>query len=194
MLVQRGQASRALASFDAALERLDPDLDSNAYAAGLLNRARCLTMTGHFEAARQGYAQALQVARRHHLDALVFAVRQNLAELEMQRGDLEKALASYESVAEEADRLGLEEDQIVTRLAAAECLGRLGRADEMVAALRNIGRRVAVTDLTGNPAWSELAARLDPGDVDVGLVAEVRRHLEATLDGYVLPFRAAKRA
>ena len=61
-------------------------------------------------------------------------------------------------------------------------------------ALREIGRLVAVTDLAGNPAWTELAARLDPGDVDVGLVSEVREHLEAARDGFVLPFRAARRA
>ena len=121
-------------------------------------------------------------------------MRQNLAELELLRGDLGKALVSYRAVAAEADRLGLEEDAVVTRLAAAECLGRLGRTREMMDALREIGRLVAVTDLAGNPAWTELAARLDPGDVDVGLVSEVRRHLEAASDGFVLPFRAARRA
>lgn len=194
MLVQRGNPSRALASFDAAVERLDPERDANSFAAGLLNRSRCLALLGRFVAARQGYAQALQVARRHRLDALVFRVRQNLAELELLRGDLGKALASYRAVAAEADRLGLEEDAVVTRLAAAECLGRLGRAPAMMDALREIGRLVAVTDLGGNPAWTELAARLDPGDVDVGLVSEVRAHLEAMCDGFVLPFRAARRA
>ncbi|MEO8053880.1 MAG: hypothetical protein ABI768_01920 [Acidobacteriota bacterium] len=194
MLVQRGNPARALASFDAAVERLDPDLDANAFTASLLNRSRCLALLGRFSAARQGYAQALQSARRHRLDALVFNVRQNLAEVELLRGDLGKALASYRAVAAEADRLGLEEDAVVTRLAAAECLGRLGRAREMMEALRQIGRLVAVTDLAGNPAWTDLAARLDPGDVDVGLVSEVRRHLEAASDGFVLPFRAARRA
>jgi tetratricopeptide (TPR) repeat protein len=193
-LSQRGDNRRALAAYDAALERLDPDQDASAVAACLLNRSRCLGALGRFEAAKQGFAQALQAARRHHLDALVFGVRQNLAELEMLRGDFEKALASFRAVAEEADRMGLEEDQVVTRLAAAECLGRLGRTDEMIAALRGIGRLVDVADLRGNPAWSELASRLDPGDVDVGLVSEVRRHLAAALDGYVLPFRASKRA
>jgi tetratricopeptide (TPR) repeat protein len=194
MLVQRGNAARALASFDAAVERLDPERDANAYAVGVLNRARCLALLGRFEAARQGYAHALQVARRHRLEAIVLGVRQNLAELELLRGELEKALASYRAVAAEADRLGLEEDQVVTRLGAAECLGRLGRTDEMMDALREIGRLVAVTDLAGNPAWSELSARLDPGDVDVGLVSQVREHLAAARDGFVLPFRAAKRA
>ena len=193
-LSQRGNKRRALAAYDAALERLDPDQDANAVAACLLNRSRCLGALGRFEAAQQGFAQALQAARRHHLDALVFGVRQNLAELEMLRGDFAKALASFRAVAEDADRLGLEEDQVLTRLAAAECLGRLGRTDEMIAALRAIGRLVAVTDLRGSPAWSELASRLDPGDVDVGLVSEVRRHVEGELDGFALPFRAAKRA
>ena len=61
-------------------------------------------------------------------------------------------------------------------------------------ALRESRRLVAVTDLAGNPAWGELAARLDPGDVDVGLVSQVREHIEAVRDGFVLPFRASKRA
>jgi tetratricopeptide (TPR) repeat protein len=194
LLVQRGLHERALAAFDTAVENLDPERDANAFAAALLSRGRCLGILARFEAARQAFAQALQVARHHRLDAVVFGVRQNLAELDLLRGDLTKALASYAAVALEADRLGLEEDQIVTRLAGAECLGRLGRLDEMIDALREIGRRVAVTDLAGNPAWIELASRLDPGDVDVGLVSEVRRHLEASLGGFILPFRAARRA
>jgi tetratricopeptide (TPR) repeat protein len=194
ILVQRGNYARALAAFDTATERLDPERDANAFAAALLSRARCLSRLSRFEAAQQGFAQALQVARRHRLDALVFSVRQNLAALELLRGNFEKALASYRAVSKEADRLGLEEDQVVTRLGAAECLGRLGRTDDMMDALRDVGRLVAVTDLAGNPAWATLAARLDPGDVDVGLVSEVRVHLEAARDGFVLPFRAAKRA
>lgn len=194
ILVQRGNHARALAAFETATERLDPERDANAFSVALLSRARCLSRLSRFEAAQQGFAQALQVARRHRLDALVFSVRQNLAELDLLRGNLEKAHASYRAVASEADRLGLEEDQIVARLGAAECLGRLGRRDEMMDALRDAGRLVAVTDLAGNPAWSELAARLDPGDVDVGLVSEVRAHLEAARDGFVLPFRAARRA
>ena len=194
MLVQRGNPTRALVNFDAAVERLDPERDANAFAALLLNRARCLALLGRFEAAQQGFAHALQVARRNRLDALVFGVRQGLADLEFLRGDYGRALAGFGVVAAEADRLGLEEDKVVTRLGAAECLGRLGRTGEMMNALREIGRLVAVTDLAGNPAWGELAARLDPGDVDVGLVSEVREHLEAARDGFVLPFRAARRA
>ena len=194
VLLQRGNPARAVTLYDAAIDRFDPERDANTYSVCLLNRARCLALLGRFAAAQQGYAQALELARRHRLDALVFGVHQNLAELNLLRGDLERALASYGVVAAEADQLGLEEDQIVTRLGAAECLGRLGRTGEMMDALREIGRLVAVTDLAGNPAWGELAARLDPGDVDVGLVSQVREHLGAARDGFVLPFRAAKRA
>ncbi|HTS03397.1 MAG TPA: hypothetical protein VMN04_12805 [Thermoanaerobaculia bacterium] len=194
ILIQRGNHARALAAFDTVTERLDPERDANAFAVALLSRARCLSRLSRFEAAQQGFAQALQVARRHRLDALVFSVRQNLAELDLFRGNLEKAHASYRAVASEADHLGLEEDAVVSRLGAAECLGRLGRSDEMMEALREVGRLVAVTDLAGNPAWSELAARLDPGDVDIGLVSQVREQLGAARDGFVLPFRVAKRA
>ncbi|MGA7989944.1 MAG: tetratricopeptide repeat protein [Thermoanaerobaculia bacterium] len=194
MLVQRGNLARAIATFDAAIERLDPEHDASSFTAGLLNRSRCLALLGRFSAAQQGYAQALQVARRHRLDGLIFGVRQGLADLEFQRGAYEKALSAFEAVAAEADRLGFEEDQVVARLCAAECLGRLGRPGEMIRALREVGRRVAVTDLAGNPAWGELAARLDPGDVDLGLVSRVREHLAAARDGFVLPFRSAKQA
>ncbi|MDL2716298.1 MAG: hypothetical protein PT977_00965 [Acidobacteriota bacterium] len=194
VLLQRGNPSRALVLYNAAIERFDPERDANTYSVCLLNRARCLARLGRIEASQQGFAQALQVARRHRLDALVFGVRLNLAELDLLRGDLERALVSYRAVAAKADAMGLEEDQIVTRLGAAECLGRLGRTGEMMDALREIGRIVAVTDLAGNPAWIELASRLDPGDVEVGLVSEVREHLAAARDGFVLPFRAARRA
>lgn len=191
---QRGNKKRAVAAYDAAIERFDPEHDANTFVVSLLNRGRCHAALGNFESAQRDYAHALQIARRRRLDGLVFGVRQNLAELDLLRGDFEKALGSWRAVAEEADRLGLEEDQVLTRIAAAECLGRLGRTGEMIDALREIGRVVAVTDLAGNPAWSELAARLDPGDVDVGLVSEVRAHLDAARDGFVLPFRAARRA
>lgn len=194
VLLQRGNPARAVTLYDAAIERFDPERDANTYSVCLLNRARCLALLGRFATAQQGNDQALELARRHRLDALVFGVHQNLAELDLLRGDLERALASYRIVAAEADQLGLEEDQVVTRLGAAECLGRLGRIGEMMDALREVGRLVAVTDLAGNPAWVELASRLDPGDVDVGLVSQVREHLEAARDGFVLPFRAARRA
>jgi len=194
VLLQRGNPARALLLYDAAIERFDPERDANTYSACLVNRARCLARIGNIEAAQQGFAQALQVARRHRLDALVFGVRLNLAELDLLRGEFERALVSYRAVAAKADEMGLEEDQVVTRLGAAECLGRLGRIGEMMDALREIGRIVAVTDLAGNPAWIELASRLDPGDVGVGLVSEVREHLAAARDGFVLPFRAARRA
>ncbi len=193
-LSQRGDKRKALAAYDAAIERFDPGRDAHAFAAAVLNRGRCHAALGRFEAARRDYAQALQAALRHRLDGLVFGVRQNLAELELLRGDLGKALASHLAVASEADRLGLEEDAVVTRLGAAECLGRLGRTDEMLKMLREVGRLVAVTNLAGSPAWAELAARLDPGDVEVGLVSSVREHLEAARDGFVLTFRAARRA
>lgn len=191
---QRGDKKRALAAHDAAIERFDPERDANTFVVSLLNRGRCHAALGNFGPAQRDYAQALQIARRRRLDGLVFGVRQNLAELDLLRGDFEKALGSWRAVAEEADRLGLEEDKVVTRIATAECLGRLGRTGEMLDALREIGRLVAVTDLSGNPAWSELAARLDPGDVDVGFVSEVRAHLDAARDGFALPFRAARRA
>lgn len=185
---------RALASFDASLELLDAERDATALAAVLLNRAHCLSLLGSFEEARQSLAQALQLTRRQDMEYLAFGVRQGLADLEFLRGDLEKALVSYWALADEADKQGLEEDQIFERLCAAECLGRLGRRSEMLSTLRDLGRRVAVTDLSGNPAWAELATRIDPGDVDLGLVSRVREHLSAAREGFVLPFLTARRA
>lgn len=193
-LLQRGNAARALAQYDVAIEHLDPELDANTYSVCLLNRARCLARVGRIRAAQEGLARALEVANRHRLDAIAFGVRQNLAELHLLSGELESALTAFRAVAAEADQLGLEEDQVVTRLGVAECLGRLGRIGEMTDVLRRVGRLVAVTDLAGNPAWTELDSRLDPGDINIGLVSDVREHLEAARDGFVLPFRAARRA
>lgn len=194
LLLQRGDRRRALVSFDVSLEMLDAERDATAFAAVLLNRAHCLSLLGSFEEARQSLAQALQLTRRQDMEYLAFGVRQGLADLEFLRGDLEKALVSYGALADEADKQGFEEDQIFERLCAAECLGRLGRHSEMLKALRDLGRRVAVTDLAGNAAWVELAARIDPGDVDLGLVSRVREHLSAAREGFVLPFHAERRA
>jgi hypothetical protein len=89
--------------------------------------------------------------------------------------------------------MNLEEDRVVTRLYAAECLGRLARTGELLRRLRELRSFVTVATLAGEPAWEELAARLDRGEVAEGLLDHVRACLGILWGGPGLPARLGRR-
>ena len=171
-----------------------PSSTQTRYAAPSLNRARCLALLGRLRGGEAGLAQALQVARRRRLDMLVFAVRQNLAELELLRGDFEKALASYIGLAAEADGSASKRIASSRALPPPSASGASGVRDEMMARAargraarrrdRSRGKSRVVRDRRApRPGRRRRRSRLG-----------VREHLEAARDGFVLPFRAARRA
>jgi len=133
---------------------------------------------------RSVFAQALADARHHDLAYLVFGIRLGLAELDFLRGETARALAAFDTLAAEADQRRLEEDRVFARLHAAECLGRMSRIDEMVARLEELRSFVTVATLAGVPAWDELAARLDHGDVRDGLLDRVQACLASLSGGF----------
>ncbi|MFI5120587.1 MAG: tetratricopeptide repeat protein [Thermoanaerobaculia bacterium] len=181
---QRGNPARAIPFLENALERLDQAEDAHACTATEINLARALALVGSFQRSRAVFARALAGARRHELGNLVFAVRIGLAELDLLRGETTRALAAFDTLAAEADRMNLEEDRVWARLYAAECVGRLSRTDEMVTRLKELRSFVTVATLAGVPAWDELAARLDRGDVQDGLLDGVQACLGALSGGF----------
>jgi tetratricopeptide (TPR) repeat protein len=192
LCTQRGSPHRAIPLLESALERLD-ERDPHVLTAGEINLGRAFALGGEYERARSHYARALALARRHELGYLAFGVRSCLAEMDLMRGDAARALAAFDTLIAEADRLNLEEDRVVNRLYAAECLGRLSRTDEMLRRLKELRHFVTVQTLAGTPAWQELASCLDRGDVEDGLVDHVRACLGVLSGSLGLPARLERR-
>ncbi|HEX7614952.1 MAG TPA: hypothetical protein VF554_06685 [Thermoanaerobaculia bacterium] len=171
---QRGNPARAIPFLESTIERLGGPDDAHVRTAAEINLGRALGHVGAYDRSRAVFARALADARRHDLGNLVFGVRLGLAELDLLRGETTRALAAFDTLALEADRMNLEEDRVWARLYAAECLGRLSRMDELLRRLRELRSFVTVETLGGAPAWEELASCLDRGDLEVGLVDHVR--------------------
>jgi hypothetical protein len=67
------------------------------------------------------------------------------------------------------------EDWLFAQLYVAECLGALGRREEMRAAIRDVRHQ---RQPFGAPAFEELFTCLDRGDLDQNLIAHVREYLD----------------
>ena len=176
LLALQGRNAAALPHLDNGLAMLDPDEDANAYAAGHVNRASLLAHQELYDAARAGYAQALAVSKRHGFHVLTYAVRMGLTEIDFLRGEYGRALPAYQELAAAAERQGLQEQVLLTRLFAAECQARLGHVAELQASLRELKRRVQPNPFQA-PALDELFAYLEKGDLDAGLIRHVRESL-----------------
>ncbi|MEO6325219.1 MAG: tetratricopeptide repeat protein, partial [Thermoanaerobaculia bacterium] len=177
LLAQQGRNEDALPHFDRATELLDPALDVNSYAVTLVNQGSTLAHLGQFGDARSLYARALVLTRRHDFPVLTFAVELGLAEIDFLSRLYDRAGTSYARLAIEALARGLEEQALFSTLYQAECEARLGRSEQLrrtVAALRS---RVQPTPFQ-EPAFAELFACLDRGDLEAGLIEHVREALE----------------
>ncbi len=191
--IQRGNPARAIPFLESTIEGLHGPDDAHVRTAAEINLGRALALVGAYDRSRAVFAQALADARRHDLGNLVFAVRIGLAELDLLRGETTRALAAFDTLAAEADRMNLEEDRVFTRLYAAECLGRLSRTHELLRRLEELRSFVTVETLAGVPAWEELASCLDRGDIEKGLLDRVRACLGVLSGGLGLPARHERR-
>jgi tetratricopeptide (TPR) repeat protein len=179
----RGDANRALSYLEHAIESLDPEEDGKQLASALNNRAQALLRLGRFDMARAYFARALGLARKLEARAVVQNIRNGLAELDFRRGHYDRALRAFGDLATEAATAGWEMEELFAQLYVAECLGRLGRQQEMVeeiVAVR-IGRRA--NPFAPSPAMEELFDCLDLGMLDADLVAHVRGYLQDEANG-----------
>jgi len=167
----------ALRSFDAALARLDPEVDPGPVASTQQNRAGVLMGLDRLAEARAAFGSALELALRAGLTATATTIRVNLLNLGLDEGSYEEVRARGEKVVALCARDGLAVDAYYARLALAEAhaaLGNYGAVRALVEALRGD----APPEVRDDPDATALLARLDAGDQEMeGRLRRLRRYL-----------------
>ncbi len=180
---KRGDEARALPYFDHAIDLFDPVEDARFLAASLINRATALSRLGRLDEARASYARALNLARKLQTVAHVAAIRSGLAQIDMHRGDYARALRAFQELSRDEKAAGWLEQAFFSDLFAAECLGRLGRDEEMENIVLTLRSERKLTPFGPSPAVEELFACLEQGILDADLVAHVRSFLQDEANG-----------
>lgn len=188
-LLFRNRNESALLFFENALTNLHPSLDEAAYASTLVNRAGSLMLINRLPAAKAAYAKALGFARRLNSRVALLTIRYGLASIELRQGNVVRALNSFVRIAENARDAGMEQRVISAELRVAECLGRLGKRDEMLTKVRTLRRQSQGVSVECDPPLRELFAQADEADLSSELVAYVVDYLEARDRGVRSPYR-----
>jgi tetratricopeptide (TPR) repeat protein len=173
LLLSHGRCRSALHFLDGALRLLHPEQDGSSYASTLVNRGFSLVRIGRLDAAKATYARALVHARRLNGTLFLFTIRTGLAIIELNKGNIVRAMRSFERVAADATRLGLEEHQLGAQLRIAECLSRLGRADDVPLRIEEIRRSPYAVSLANEVAFRELFERAEaPSAAKIAHIAD----------------------
>jgi tetratricopeptide (TPR) repeat protein len=183
LYLQRGDGARSLSYFDHAIELFDPVEDVRFLTAAHVNRAMALTRLGRLDEARASYARALNFARKLESQAHIAAIRSGLAQVDMQRAEYARALRAFEELSRDEKAAGWHQQAFFTDLFVAECLGRLGRDEEMGDVVLTLRTEQKRNPFAPSPAIEELFACLDQGLLDADLVAHVRSYLEDEANG-----------
>jgi hypothetical protein len=192
LLLTRDRNASALYFFDGALQTLHPEQDAAAYGITLANRAYSQLQLSRLDAAKASYARALGFARRLDLRTLILGIRYGLASIEIKKEHFLKALNSFSKIAEDARSEGLDAHVLSARLREAECLGRLGKRDEMLTRVRALRREIPEYSVEFDSPLRELFAQADEADVSSELVAHVVEYLEARERGVQKGYRPFK--
>jgi tetratricopeptide (TPR) repeat protein len=179
LLLNRNRNESALAFFEAALTDLHPVQDEVVYAITLSNRAASLLLLRRLERAKASYAKALGFARRLGMTTVLFSIRYGLASIDLLNGQTFKAFHAFQKIALDARAANLDQRQLSAELRVAECLGRLGRRDEMLTRIRALPREIPTVSVECDPAIRELFAQAEAADITSGLIAHVVEYLEA---------------
>ncbi len=168
---------QALHAFDAALERLDPDVDPGPVESVQQNRAGILMNLGRLAEARTAFGQALELALRAGLSAGATTIRVNLLNLGLEEGSYEEVRSRGEKLVAHCDRESLAVDAYYARLALAEACAALGSYGA-VQALIAILREHAPPEIRDDPDAAALLGGLDAGDDEVAhRIRRLRRYL-----------------
>ena len=178
-LLFRNRNESALFFFENALKDLHPSLDEAAYASTLVNRAGSLMLINRLPAAKAAYAKALRFARRLNSRVALLTIRYGLASIELRQGRVLRAQNSFVRIAESARDAGMEQRVVSAELRVAECLGRLGKRDEMLTRVRVLRRESQGVSVECDPPLRELFAQADEANLSSELVAHVVEYLEA---------------
>jgi tetratricopeptide (TPR) repeat protein len=181
LLSHRGSAGSALTFFDSALRNLHPERDEVAYASTLVNRGYALVRLSRLDAAKATYAKALMMARRLGMRVNVLAIRYGLASIDLQKGNLSRALSAFERLS--ADAEGIAQRILSADLRVAECLGRMGRSAEMQERVERLRTSADAASVESDPGLRELFASVEDRSVSYELLAHVARFAEARGQG-----------
>ncbi len=166
---------QALSAFDAALERLDPNVDPGPAEAVQQNRAGIFMNLGQLNEARTAFGQALELALRAGLSAGATTIRVNLLNLGLDEGSFEDVRSRGEKLVAHCDREGLAVDAYYARLALAEACAALGSYGA-VQALIGVLREHAPPEIRDDPDAAALLGGLDTGDDEVAPRIRRLRH------------------
>lgn len=194
LYLHRGDENRALPYFDHAIELFDPVEDVRFLTASLVNRAMAFSRLGRLDEARASYARALNFARKLRSEAHIVAIRSGLAQIDMHRAEYARALRGFQELSRGERNAGWTEQAFFADLYAAECLGRLGRDEEMAEAVISLRVERKAHPFASSPALEELFACLDQGAIDADLVAHVRSFLEDEANGVQREYRPLRLA
>ncbi len=192
LIMQRGDDNAALPCFEDAIEMLDPTEDAKPLASTLNNRAQVLRRLRRFDDARACYARALTLARKLDAQAAIQTIRNGLAELDFQRGHYDRALRAFSELSGVAHAANWKMEQLFAELYVAECLGRLGREEEMAEKVIALRAACKSNPFAVSPAMEELFHCLSRGVLDTDLVAHVRAYLEDEAKGIERPHARLK--
>jgi tetratricopeptide (TPR) repeat protein len=190
LLSIRGRSAASLTFFDSALRSLHPERDEVAYASTLVNRAYTLVRLSRLDAAKTTYAKALMMARRLGMRVNLLTIRYGLASIELQKGNLFRALNAFERLL--ADAVGIAQRILSADLRIAECLGRMGRNAEMVERVERLRASADAASVESDPALRELFASVEDRSVNYELLAHIARFAEARDRGAQAAYRPFK--
>ncbi len=178
VMLGRGKNESAVYFFESALRNLHPVLDEAAYANTVINRGASLVSLGRLDAAKSAFAKGLVFARRLNLKVGLFIIRYGLATIELLRNHPTKALDLFQRIREDARREGFSARVLSADLRIAECLGRLGRAEEMTECLSELRNSELIGVAGFDSGLRELFATVDQEAVSTDLLAHVARFVE----------------
>lgn len=186
LLLQRGQNVRALQYFERAAGCFDPEQDAQFLVPTLNNRAQCLMRLEKFDEARAALAKSLNLCRRFGFRSHLLFVRNGLAELDVHRGQYQRALRAFSEIVKEVTS---PIDVAFARLYIAECHARLGSYGPMAAEIEALRRERQANPFGPSPALGELFVCLDQGMLDADLIAHVREYLQDEENGLRRSYR-----
>jgi tetratricopeptide (TPR) repeat protein len=192
VLMNRGSAKSALAFFDGALRNLHPERDGVAYASTLINRGCVLVRLSRLDAAKATYAKALSMARRHDMTVSILMIRTGLALIDLAAGKLGRALMLFERIGQEARSLDLSVDVLCAELRIAECLGRMGREQDMLDRVERLSKSPETESLRHDQALRELFESVENRTVNHEFLAHIARFVEARDRGARAAYRPFK--
>ena len=187
LLLSKGRCHSSLHFLDGALRLLHPEQDGSSYASTLVGRGFSLVRIGRLDAAKATYARALIHARRLDGTLYLFSIRTGLATIELLKGNVVRALRSFERIHVDAVAGGFDEDALGASIRIAECLARLGRSDEVARHIAEVERSPYALSFANDPAFRELFESVEAPTV--AQIAHIADYFEGKNRGVRTPYK-----